>query len=168
MSTAGRSRHRMMRTCSAFGGLVRSSGASAVAGASSASITTGADGGLRRQAPMVSPSGCQTAARVLGWAALGTWTKALGKPDKKWAQSRADAPSMGVRHQEEGGYVPSQVFAEAKSSGSTKSISFTSLYFSLNRPPPRQIHSALQNEAVHMVSSRCGAALAQSRRRAVA
>ena len=68
MSTAGRSRHRMMRTCSAFGGFVKSSAASAVAGASSGSITIGAALGLRRQAPMVSRM--PVAARGLGWAAL--------------------------------------------------------------------------------------------------
>ena len=53
MSTAGRSLALIMRTCSAFGGLDRSSAARAVAGASSGSITTGADGGLRRQAPIL-------------------------------------------------------------------------------------------------------------------
>ena len=77
MSTAGRSLARIMRTCSAFGGLDRSSGANAVAGASSGSITTGADGGLRRQAPILGllwlPS---------GWAGL-PWhlAKALALDD---------------------------------------------------------------------------------------
>ena len=68
VSTAGRSLARIMRTCSAFGGFVKSSWASAVAGASSVSITTGSALGLRRQAPMVAtsvPCGCPRA-----WAGL--------------------------------------------------------------------------------------------------
>ena len=73
MSTAGRSLALIMRTCSAFGGFVRSSAASAVAGASSGSMTTGADGGLRRQAPIL---GLLLAASRPGLGSPGTWQSA--------------------------------------------------------------------------------------------
>ena len=84
MSTAGRSRQRMMRTCSAFGGLDRSSAARAAAGASSGSITTGADGGLRRQAPIL---------KCL-WLPRGR----AGQPwhlAKRWALEMANPTQMG-------------------------------------------------------------------------
>ena len=130
VSTAGRFLALIMRTCSAFGGFVKSSWASAVAGASSASTTTGADGGLRRQAPMVAPSGCLLAARGLGWAALALAALLrldLAEPDTGLLDPDADL--MGVRHQEEVGYVPSQVFAEAKVRVKPYLPSFTSLLF---------------------------------------
>ena len=60
---------------------------------------------------------------------------------------------MGARHQEEVGYVPSQVFAEAKVRVQALSFSSASLLLVLDRPPPRQIQSALQNQSVYVVST---------------
>jgi len=78
----------------------------------------------------------------------------------------ADAASMGASHQEEGGYVSSSIFGvwadEHLWANNFESISNHS------RPLPRQIHSALQNEAVYVVSSLGRMLLEQSRRRAMA
>ena len=60
---------------------------------------------------------------------------------------------MGARHQEEVGYVPSQVFAEAKVRVQALSFSSASLLLVLDRPPPRQIQSALQHQSVYVVPS---------------
>ena len=66
----------------------------------------------------------------LGWAALALAALLrldLAEPDTGLLDPDADL--MGVRHQEEVGYVPSQVFAEAKVRVKPYLPSFTSLLF---------------------------------------
>ena len=65
----------------------------------------------------------------------------------------ADAVLMGGRHREEAGYVSRSVFEEKLKVGLAIFAGSASLLFTLNRPPPRQIQSALQNQSVYLFSS---------------
>ena len=142
----------MMRTCSAFGGLDKSSWARAVAGASSGSITTGADGGLRRQAPILK---CFWLPRGLAGqpCSLAKFAKALagvrGLNPTEWGIFDADTVLMGGRHQEEAGYISRPGFREGP-------LGATSPYptsFSNNTLSASSVrHRAMQKEWLDVVS----------------
>ena len=155
-----------MRTCSAFGGFVKSSAASAVAGASSGSITTGSALGLRRQAPIVAPSGCLLAARGLGWAALAPWQgrSTRVRTRRKLGLLDPDAASMGVRHQEEGGDVSSSVFGGGRLAPHPKPLSFDKQQIAVCASVR---HRAVQTK-VYTSSLSSAMALCEIARRAVA
>ena len=152
MSTAGRSLARIMRTCSAFGGFVKSSSASAVAGASSGSMTTGADTGLAEAgAHLEIAFGCLAA----GLGSPGSWPKRWAGSAWHWANPTqmgrsTDAALMGggVRMRETAtGFWRLDVRPlEAHLFASTSSSNYS-------RPPPRQIHSALQKIRIRRLPS---------------